>query len=337
MLRVHPFLSLLLFTFLGCQTAGSNPRPCDEVKPGVQTCANAGEDRPFDVYLPKGLTDAKPAPLLLLLHGGTGNKNAAIRSSCPGGVVDDPKCLHRMALDRGWVVVSASGTSTRIAKRLRVWNAGGGKGEWQCVAGPGCADGTQKDVEHLDAVIAAVRGMVKIDPKRIYASGLSNGGAMSHRLACERGDVFAAIAPVGGANQFETSAKCEPKGDVSVLQIHGTADKCWTVKTSSEACLNRNAGKKLGADETVASWAKRNGCAKEPKVAAMPDTADDGTTTERRIYQGCKRGDVEYLRIEGHGHAYPDGFVFYRRNEDRVAKDFGSEVIIDFLERHPKR
>jgi polyhydroxybutyrate depolymerase len=76
----------------------------------------------------------------------------------------------------------------------------------------------------LDHLVA----WLNIDTGRVYFTGLSNGGAMSHRIACELSDRVTAIAAVGGANQFSTAAPCDPQLPVAVMQIHGTEDPCWT-------------------------------------------------------------------------------------------------------------
>ena len=327
-------LAALLSSCGGCR--GEVIGPCSGTLAISTTCTTPGEPgRPYEVHLPDAFDPNEPTPVMFVIHGGGGNSSAAIGGACPNGDRNSPRCLHQLALRKGWVVVSPSGTSSRAIAKLRTWNAGGGKDGWQCVSGRGCKDGVD-DIAYFDALLNDLGAHMTIDEERVYATGLSNGGAMSHRLACERANVFAAIAPVGGGNQFETTADCAPSAPVAVLQIHGTADPCWTLDGGPGACLQRDGLKKQGIDVTVRNWANRNGCGEEPVITDVPDKADDGMTTRHWKYEGC-RAAVEYLRIENGGHTYPNGHQYL--GEDRVGpatKDFGSEVIIEFFERHPR-
>src|SRR5204862_3075654 len=96
---------------------------------------------------------------------------------------------------------------------FQTWNAGVFPGE----LGAKNAD----DVKYLGKVLDDVESAVKVDKKRVYAAGLSNGAMMSYRLASEMSDRVAAIATVAGTIAVE---KYEPKRPVSVVHFHGTKD-----------------------------------------------------------------------------------------------------------------
>ena len=78
------------------------------------------------------------------------------------------------------------------------------------------------DVEFTRKVLDDLATTATIDSKRVFATGMSNGGIMSYRLASELSDQIAAIAPVGGPMGTDT---CKPKRPVSVIHLHGTDDE----------------------------------------------------------------------------------------------------------------
>src|SRR6185503_15380828 len=95
-------------------------------------------------------------------------------------------------------------------------------------AGDFCCGNAQSqgldDVGLAKAIVAEVSSKACIDPKRVYATGLSNGGAMSHRLACEAADVFAATAPVSYPLDFTPFDKCQPSRPIAVIHQHALGD-----------------------------------------------------------------------------------------------------------------
>ncbi len=181
-----------------------------------------------------------------------------------------------------------------------------------------------------------IRRVIPVDPKRVYATGLSNGAAMSHRIACEMPEEIAAIVAVGGANQHAAGGgACG--APVPVLQIHGTEDPCWTYAQSERTCLGVEKGLKVGVEPSMEGWRTVNGCGADRVEVPLPDRAThDGTRSHRVSWSGCK-ASLELIRIEGGGHTWPGGFAYLGSESiGRVPKDFGSEVIVEFFLAHPK-
>jgi polyhydroxybutyrate depolymerase len=301
-----------------------------------QSCRLPGwDDRPFDIRLPA--TSAGPLPLLLVFHGGGGNAAGALSTTCPDGERDAPVCIDHLAAARGYVTVAPNGTGTRPMRNSRTWNAGGGADGYYCSAGPACASGVD-DMAYVDDLIAEVRRLADIDAARIYATGLSNGASISHRLACERPAAFAAIAPVGGPNQHGASGGACP-GGVPVLQIHGTADPCapWQDTANVDCATIELEGLKAGASSTMEGWRLRNGCSEQTVELPFEDLdPSDGSTATRIAWQSCEHA-VELIRIDGGGHTWPGGDAYL--DESRIGtmnRDFlGSEVMLDFFDAHP--
>ncbi|MEM9189462.1 MAG: hypothetical protein AAGF12_09820 [Myxococcota bacterium] len=308
--------------------------------PTAEPCPEAGgfgnctliewADRPYSAYRPTNLDLSTPSAVVIVLHGGSGNSNAGISTSCPGGNLDDPACWHQVAEVENFLVLFPNGTSSAAMPNQRAWNSGGGANGYQCVGGAPCRAGVD-DVGYVGAVLDDVSTWANVDPGAVFATGLSNGAALSHRLACEASDRIAAIAPVGGANQFAAVEACEPSQTTAILHIHGTADPCWEYEESNRSCLGAIVAAKVGAVDTMADWAVRHRCTGGPDEVEEPDPDGDGIRTVAMTWTGCD-APVVLLRNEGAGHTYPNGRQYApEANIGRTIRDWGSERIWQFF------
>lgn len=285
--------------------------------------------RAYDLFLPSVYGDVASVPLIVALHGGGGNKRAQRKLSCPDGDLQDPGCMNAIASREGFAVAFPNGTGARLLRNVRTWNAGGGQNGYQCVSGRACRDGID-DVAYFEAMLADIGSTFQVDTSGVYVTGMSNGAAMAHRLACELSGRVSGIAAVGGANQFATIAPCS--ASMAVMQIHGDADTCWTYLGGEISCLYGNTGVKVSVVDTVKDWASRNECSGAPAVAEIPDTSDDGTSTSLHRYRGCTRPVVLLLTRNG-GHTWPGGDQYFReRRIGKTSRDFSaSETIVKFF------
>src|SRR5215470_675340 len=265
----------------GC-TRGADHCTEITIEPGTHhECEVPGwVDRAFDLDVPASWDGVTQLRLILLIHGGGGSRLAANRTTCPDGDTHDPGCLVAMANARGYAVAAPDGTGSRPLRGIRTWNAGGGHA-LQCVSGGACRAGID-DIKYFDDLLDQIGGAIPVDVGGIYATGISNGGAMSHRLACERGDRIAAIAPVDGANEWaDDGGACNVA--VPVRHFHGTEDPCWKFEGGTAACLQDDGRPKTSVATTMENWRIRNGCAATPVDAAPLDNdpSDDTTLTIR--------------------------------------------------------
>ena len=162
-----------------------------------------GGDRPAPYYLPESYDPAVPLPVLVMLHGFTAN----------GGWTANWWGLSKAANDAGILLIIPEGT-----KDL------GGNPFWN--ATNFCCDfyGSKvDDVGYITGLIEEAMVHFPVNPERVYLMGHSNGGFMSHRIACDRSDLIGAIVNMGGATWFDPEA-CPNPGPVSVLQVHGSWD-----------------------------------------------------------------------------------------------------------------
>jgi polyhydroxybutyrate depolymerase len=255
-------------------------------QPGLheQHIDHGGLKRSYLVQVPKGLDLNAPAPVVYVFHGGGGH--AAFMTD------DDRYHWLRESESGRFIAVFPSGYSKLPGGRFATWNAGGCCGD--------ARDREVDDVGFVRAVHARLGQQFKLDAARVYATGMSNGGMMSHRLACDMADVFAAIGPVAGTDATDT---CHPSRPVSVLHIHARDDTHVLFDGGAGPDAFRDASKVMdfvSVPDTLARWAQRDQC----KPLAQPLTKAPGVSCE--AYQGCAGGaQVQLCVTEQGGHSWP--------------------------------
>lgn len=272
-----------------------------------------GRNRSYLLHLPPKHDPAKPMPVVLVFHGA--GMNAVMMMSMSG--------MNAKADQAGFVAVYPNGTGIgEVALTFNAWDGPDPLGRPPV-----------DDVAFTVAILDDLARTIAIDPKRVYATGLSNGGMMCYRLAAELSDRVAAIAPVAGTLAV---AEVAPKRPVPVIHFHGTADTIVPM-----AGVNRPARRALrfrSVDESVQTFVKLNGCPPEPRTADLPDTADDGTSVKVKTWGPGKDGsEVVLVLIDGGGHTWP-GRVSPLRFIGRSTRDISAnDVIWDFFSRHPMK
>jgi polyhydroxybutyrate depolymerase len=149
------------------------------------------------------------------------------------------------------------------------------------------------DVGFISALIDTVSSQHNIDSQRVYATGMSMGGFMSYRLACELSDRIAAIASVAGLQAF---SPCNPVRPVPVVHFHGTADEIVPY---------------IGVPSTIANWVGFDACPADPVVTNLPDidTTDNSTVTIY-YYGPCEEStEVILYTINNGGHTWPGATI----------------------------
>ena len=294
----------------GCRPRQRLPWP-DKRPPAIASQAEdilVGGDRPVAVQVPAGYDPDRPAPLLIVLHG----------YGSSGRDHDAYFHLGQAAAQRGFLYLYPDGTFDSGGNRF--WNAT----DACCDFDPtGVAD-----VGYLTNVITEIRGSFAVDPKRVYLIGHSNGGFMSYAMACAHADLIAAMVSLAGAT-FGNPAKCRPTVPVAVLQIHGTADDTILFKAGPIKGLGsgRSMAPYPGAESSVATWAKYDGCATssvvDEHVDVDADLGEAGAPAEASVtrWTGCRPGGaVELWTMPGGGHAPNISEAFPKAVLDFVAQ-----------------
>ncbi len=240
----------------------------------VHTMEHDGLTRSYRLYVPASYNANTAVPLVFNLHGYTSNAQQQEVYGDFRGIADTAN----------FILVHPDGTLDGSGARF--WNAFG-------------AAGGVDDVGFISALIDKINEDYNIDLNRVYSCGMSNGGFMSYRLACELGDRITAIASVTGTMAINAPAACNPYKPTPIMQIHGTADP--TVPYNGNAAMT--------AIETVVDfWVDQNNCNSTPIFTAVPNTnTTDMCTAEHYLYTNGSNGStVEFFKIIGGGHTWPN-------------------------------
>lgn len=281
----------------------------------VRTLTSGGLERRYHLHVPPGLPRNGTAPLILVFHGRGGD----------GAGMERLTGFSALADRSHFVVVYPDGFG-------RSWNDG--REGARSVAQRGDVD----DVAFVSALLDTLTAELRVDPRRIFATGLSNGGAFSHYLAANLASRIAAVASVAGGLAWPFAYRFAPVAAVSVLVIHGTADPL--VPYRGGAVAGGNLGREMGAEATARRWEDADGIRGEAATGELPDTdpADGCKARWRRWSGGRKRTEVWLYTLEGGGHTWPGGPQYLpRRLIGRVCRDFDATFAIwDFFSRHGK-
>jgi polyhydroxybutyrate depolymerase len=243
----------------------------------IDSIFTGGQYRSYRLYVPAIYTGATARPLILNLHGYTSNAQQQQLYSNFMPIADTANFL----------MVFPNGT---YSSGQRFWNAG-------------ISPFLVNDIDFLSALIDSLDLQYNIDLNRVYSCGMSNGGYMSHTLACELSNRITAIASVTGSI-FNTQygANCHVTRPVPVMQIHGTADPTVPYAGSSSS---------MPIDSVVKYWVNKDGCSPVATFSNVPNiSTTDGCTAEHYLYSGGLSGStVEFFKIIGGLHTWP-GFPF---------------------------
>ncbi|MFC0168150.1 alpha/beta hydrolase family esterase [Pseudoduganella danionis] len=236
------------------------------------------------VHLPPGYDGSKALPLVLALHGGGGHAALMAEDSRYG--------WQRQADQGGFIVAFPNGASRLPGGRLATWNAGGCCGY--------ARDQNIDDVAFLRAVVAELKERYRIDSARVFATGMSNGGMMAHRLACDAADLFRAVASVAGT---DASAHCQPVRPIAVLHIHARDDDhvLYAGGAGPQAFRDRRSVMEfVSVPDTVARWVQRDQC----RGPAQPVLQGAGASCV--AYRDCAAGaSVQLCSTDTGGHSWP--------------------------------
>jgi polyhydroxybutyrate depolymerase len=252
-----------------------------------------GRTRSYAFYVPARL--APHPPLVLALHSSLGNAEEMRQATAYG--------FERLADRYGFVVLYPEGY----------------EGHWDDCRkkGPYAAKRLGiDDVGFMRALVARFRSAYAVDPARVFAVGLSNGGHFSYRLALEAPDLVRAVAAVAANVPAPENMDCTPApGAASVLIMNGTGDPINPYEGGKVTLFGfGNRGNVLSARQSAAYFARRNGIAAAPGTESIAQPAGSGPTwAERTTWRSAGRGEVVLYTIHGGGHTIPQPHVRFRR------------------------
>ena len=237
------------------------------------TIISSGEKRQYLLYVPKNYDSTKPAPLVITLHTSMSWGSSAMAISRWNEVADE----------NGFIVVYPEGS-------------GFGSKSWEMAGSETPA--RMPDVVFISSLIDKLESAYSIDKTRIYANGMSNGGAMAFVLSCTMSSRIAAVGMVSAGIDPEWSW-CRDRHPVPVIAFHGTADPICPYDGGPSKLAG---GSFPNVREFYAHWSQRNQCRLNPVESPV---ARDVT---RLQYSDCAdEAGVTLYTIKGEGHQWPGG------------------------------
>ena len=237
-----------------------------------------GYDRTYLVHLPTGYTGVTDLQLIIAMHGGFGNAYN----------MQDQSQLSVKADAENFIVVYPEGLEGGVFG-ISAWNAG-----WCC----GWASNNNiDDVGFINALIDTLTVQYSIDTSRIYATGMSNGGFMAYRLACELSDRIAAIAPVAASMSMTT---CAPQRPVPIISFHSYLDT--NVPYHGGVGSGTSGHYNSPQDSILNAWSAMNAC------SITNDTIINNSQFLHRKWSNCDcERDIEQYVTQDGGHSWPGG------------------------------
>jgi polyhydroxybutyrate depolymerase len=299
-----PFISTILLAIAGVAplTQGDTTR----------TIEFGDRSRSYVVHVPPKYDPKRPTPVVLVFHGGASSGRHMARF-----------CRFNEKADQEtFIAVYPNGTGR--SDRVLTWNGG------NC-----CGYAVLHKIDDVGFVRALLDDLAKsanVDPKRVYATGMSNGGILCYRLASELSDRIAAIAPISGTMGTPT---CHPKRPVPVIHFHGSDDQYVPFKggigPKSIALADFRP-----VDDSIHAWVKADRCPEKPAVEDLPAKIDDGTSVQRKTYGPGKNGSEVVLYVtHGGGHTWPGvepAIKFLGKSTKNIS---ANDLIWDFFKKHP--
>ncbi|MBI2213218.1 MAG: polyhydroxybutyrate depolymerase [Acidobacteria bacterium] len=245
-----------------------------------------GRERSYVVHVPPAARDRAALPVVLSFHGGGGSAAHQQRATR----------MHELGAKEGFIVVYPNGGG-RLESKLLTWNAG------SC-CGYSAAE-LVDDVGFVAALLDDLGSRTRVDRSRVYATGFSNGAMMAHRLAAERPDLVAAIAPVGGAMVLE---RREPRKPVPLMHVHSVDDPraLYAGGLGPPFPGTNNRVEHPPVEASLARWTKANGCV--PTGHTVETRSWEEHTAEKISFNPCASGaELVHWRLHGPGHVWPGG------------------------------
>lgn len=238
------------------------------------TITHNGITRNHITYVPTGYIPGTAVPLVFVMHGFTQSAEAIMNVTG----------FNDLAEDQGFIVAYPNGVNNG-------WNTNS----------PFPGGSTADDVGYIGALRDFLVTQYSIDTTRIYATGFSAGGYMSHQLGCESPKCFAAIASVSGTINTGAVGDCAPQHTPGVLQVHGTSDAIVS--------YNGSFFSGLGVQAVLDLWTDNLDCATPAVITPY------SSTVELQLYSPCIEGSVvAHYKIDGGGHTWPVGATFSATN-----------------------
>ena len=271
--RIIPIPFLLLFMLISC---GNEETGFVEER----VIEHEGLERSFLIYIPTNIKEN--APLVVAIHGYTSSAKTLMGYSG----------INQVADKEGFLVAYPQGT--KDSRDNNFFNVGY---EFH-------SDSKVNDVNFIREIVLNLTKDYKLNSKRVFATGMSNGGDMSYLLACTSSDLFTAVAPVAGVMMKDTLENCNPVKKIPIFEIHGTKDSI----SKFEGDMNNE--DKWGAyydlPSTIEFWVNKHALSEKETIQLENKNTEDGTTiTFERYWSDESQQEVWFYIVNDGNHTWP--------------------------------
>lgn len=235
-----------------------------------------GVNREFFLYVPGGRPPPGGWPLVIALHGGQGNGEKLAKQTGFTGVADR----------NGFAVVFPNSD--------KYWNDG------RDVTANGV-----NDVTFIANMLDFLQGRYGLHREKVFVTGISNGGMMTYRLACELNHRIAGFAPISASFPASYASSCRPGRAVPLMALGSPEDPIlpWQGGEIKSGALAGAGGRVIPVADTIAFWRKNNLCSGE-QPARRINARNDGTDVKVVTFSGCQ-APLVLVSIDGGGHVWP--------------------------------
>lgn len=255
----------------GCAEGPVGVRDVESAERSVEV---VGSPRSYRLFVPEGLHQSAPHPLIFVFHGANQGAAAAELMSW----------FYPVAEQQGFVVAFPQAAGDY----------------WNTPASPSSYWGIP-DVLFVDAMIADISGQIAIDRERVFAAGFSNGAVFAQVVGCLRSDAIAGIAIVGAGISAEVANGCPWERPMPVVVFLGDRDPQFFWDDGVAAGLGM-----LGGAGSANWLAEQNGCPEVPEGLDLGSEEEGAATSVELLrYEGCTEAPVDFYRIRGGGHTWP--------------------------------
>jgi len=279
-----------------------------------------GVKRIYHIYLPKNFDWKTPTPMVIALHGGGGKGRTFDKETTQNTLTMEADKLGLVlvfpeGMDKHW-----NDGRTELFKKKKAYD----------------------DVGFISKIIDRMIKNYGIDASRVYATGISNGGLMSIRLAIDLTEKIAAIAPVASQLSKVLENK-EPSLPIAIMILNGTSDPLIPFHGGAIKLFkfSRSRGEVLSTEATIAHFKTYNKCQEKIERNKLEDkNPHDGTNVEIEKYSDCQDGtEVILVKVNGGGHTWPGGEQYLKpRIVGVVSKEINaSEMILNFFLAHSRK
>ena len=250
-----------------------------------------GYERSYWLYTPTARKLSPKVPVVFVIHGGGGYAQNMPKFT--------KKRFHRLADREGFLVVYPQGYGNQ-------WNDGRDPQRYASLRKHPAFQENLDDVGFFMQILNELDRKHKIDRRKVFACGNSNGGFMSNRLICDRPDVFRGVGVITATMDIGYLPNCNPDRPAGLVIMNGTKDGGIPYEGGKQMVYGIQRGEVLSTDDYASFWVKHNKCQTQKPNVHLPDQDGDGTHVTIQEYTDCEdRSRVVLYTIHEGGHTWP--------------------------------